>query len=210
MKLYVWSTPNGEKPVLAAEELELRYEIVPVDIGAGAQHEEAFGAKNLFRRIPVLEEGDLVLAESGAILVHLAEKHGALLAAEGEERAQALRWLMFQVGHVGPMLGQAWHFMKVAPEKTPEPLGYATTRYAGEAKHVLSTLDARLAEAPFLAGDAYSIADVATYPWAKMAGAFVNEGELPHLKRWLDTIAARPATQRLAELDLKTPSTQRG
>lgn len=192
--LYTARTPNGFKASIALEELGLSYETRAIDLKAEEQKQEWFLALNPNGRIPVLvdhDANDLVVFESGAILIHLAERTGRLLPGEPGGRSRALQWLMFQVGGVGPMMGQANVFHRYAPERIP----YAIERYQRESRRLLEVLDARLGEAEYLAGE-YSIADIANWCWAttyRWSG--VDIGGLPHLSRWLDAIAHRPAVQ---------------
>jgi GSH-dependent disulfide-bond oxidoreductase len=195
LKLHTWTTPNGYKPIIMLEELGLPHELIPVNIGKGAQHDPAYLKLNPNGRIPTLidEEGErrTVIFESGAILFYLAEKTRELLPTEGDGRYQAMSWLMFQMGGVGPMLGQAGHFLR-ASEKIP----YAIDRYVNETRRLYGVLDGRLGEAEYLAGD-YSIADIATFPWVQKPQFFgLSLDEFPNVKRWVEAIAARPAVQR--------------
>ncbi len=202
IEVWSWPTPNGHKVHIALEELGLPYRVVPVDIGAGAQFKSEFLAITPNHRIPAIVDPDgpggreLRLFESGAILIYLAEKAGRLMPADPAQRYICLQWLMFQMGGVGPMFGQWNHFATYAPEKLP----YAIERYTNEVARLYRVLDKRLAEAEYLAGE-YSIADIATYPWARNPGRRgVDLAALPHLARWLDAVAARPAVQRGVEV----------
>lgn len=192
--LYTARTPNGFKASIALEELALPYETHALDLKAEQQKEGWFLALNPNGRIPVIvdhDADDLVIFESGAILIHLAERAGQLLSTDAAQRSRALQWLMFQVGGVGPMMGQANVFHRYAPERIP----YAIERYQRESRRLLEVLDTRLAQAEYLAGD-YSIADIANWCWAityRWSGVDI-EG-LPHLSRWLDAIGQRPAVQ---------------
>ncbi|ANQ83577.1 glutathione S-transferase [Azoarcus olearius] len=201
--LYTWGTPNGRKISIALEELGLDYTVRPIDITRGEQHEAGFVALSPNNKIPVLvdDEGPggapITLIESGAILIHLAEKHGQLLSAEPRERLETLQWLMLQMGSIGPMLGQAHHFLRFAPDVIP----YAIDRYSKEAVRLYGVLNTRLAGRDWLAGAAYSIADIATWPWIdrhKWQG--IDLARYPEVKRWYETIAARPAVQRGMEV----------
>ena len=200
--LYTWATPNGRKVSIALEEMGLAYEVKPINIGKNEQFDPAYLKIAPNNRIPAIvdhaaEGGPLSLFESGAILTYLAEKTGQFLPTSGAARYRVLEWLNWQMGGVGPMFGQANHFVKYAPEKVP----YGINRYVAETKRLLGVLDRRLAEAAYLAGD-YSIADMATYPWVK--GTLANlaeelqlaETDLPHVRRWLAAIDARPAVQK--------------
>ena len=196
LTLYSWTTPNGYKPLLALEELGLPHRVVPIDIGKGAQRDPAYLQKNPNGKIPALlveEEGQAPFRvfESGAILIYLAERTGELLPKEGAARYEALAWLMFQMGGVGPMMGQLGHFLHAKREDS-----YGVDRYRKEVERILGVLDERLAKSEYLAG-AYSIADIATYPWVKSLDYFsMNTDGIPHVAAWLARIAARPAAQR--------------
>ena len=199
MNLYTAPTPNGFKVSIALEELALPYRVTTVDIRSGAQFTPEFLRISPNNKIPALVDpegpggAELAIFESGAILVYLAEKTGRLLAPSGAERFAALQWLFFQVGGVGPMFGQLFHFKAYAPEKLP----YAISRYENEANRLFGVLDRRLGEAPFLAGEAYSIADVANLPWPlghERMG--IDVGRYPNVRRWMDELKARPAVQK--------------
>ncbi|TIC82060.1 glutathione S-transferase family protein [Crenobacter intestini] len=199
IQLYTWGTPNGRKISIALEELGLAYSVHPVDIGAGAQFAPAFLAISPNNKIPAIVDPEgpdgqpLALFESGAILVYLAEKTGRLLPAAGEARYRVLQWLMFQMGGFGPMLGQAHHFLRYAPETVP----YAQKRYHDEALRLYRVLDTTLAGQPYVAGDEYSIADIALYPWAaKHDWHGVDLEPFLHVARWLAAVGARPAVVR--------------
>lgn len=190
IKLYAAHTPNGRKISVMLEECELAYEIVKVNLAKGEQFTPQFTALNPNQKIPALVDGELRLAESGAILIYLAEKTGRFLPAA--ERYAVLQWLMFQMAHVGPMLGQAHHFRLQAKEKLP----YAIERYEKEAARIYGVLERELAKRDYLAGE-YSIADIATYPWIMRYFNFgVQLEDYAALKRWTDRIGARPAVQR--------------
>lgn len=209
--LFSWATPNGHKVHIMLEECGLPYEVVPVNIGAGDQFKPDFLAISPNNKIPALVDPDgpdgepISLFESGAILVYLAAKTGRFLPAGDRARYEVLQWLMFQMGGVGPMLGQAHHFRLYAPEK----IGYAVDRYSNEAKRLYQVIDKRLAKSPWLGGDEYSIADIATFPWLR---SWEKQGivldDYAHLKRWFDKIAARPAVQRGVQVlaDLRKPA----
>lgn len=197
--LYTWATPNGHKLHIMLEETGLEYTVHPINIMNGDQFEPAFLKISPNNKIPAIVDQDgpggepLALFESGAILIYLAEKTGFFLPADARKRAQVLEWLMFQMGGVGPMLGQAHHFIKYAPEK----IQYAVDRYTNEANRLYGVLDRRLGEHPFLAAGEYTIADIATFPWLRSAdNQGVDMGEYPNVKRWFDEIDARPAVQR--------------
>jgi len=197
--LYTWTTPNGRKVSVMLEECGLPYRVHKVDIGKNEQFKPEFLAINPNNRIPAIVDSQgpdgkpLKLFESGAILVYLSGKAGGrFLPASDRGKFTALQWLMFQMGGVGPMFGQAHHFLRA----TPEPVPYGVERYTKETRRLYGVLNTRLAEAPFLA-DEYSIADMATFPWiARHEWHKVALEEFPHVKRWYDTIAARPAVAR--------------
>jgi GST-like protein len=197
--LYTWATPNGHKVSIVLEELRLDYRVVPVDIGNDEQFAPDFVAINPNAKIPaIVDHGDpdggpFAVFESGAILIYLAEKSGQLLPADRRGRSQVIQWLMFQVGGLGPMLGQAQHFRRFAPQ----PLPYAIERYTLEAKRLYDVLERRLGASEFLGGDSYSIADIAAYPWVGRAEwQGVPLTDYPQVRRWLETIGRRPAVQR--------------
>ncbi|MET0341586.1 MAG: glutathione S-transferase N-terminal domain-containing protein [Polyangiales bacterium] len=195
IELFTAATPNGHKVSIALEELGLAYETRVLDLAGGAQKEPWFTAINPNGRIPAIidhDEDDFAVFESGAILIYLADKAGALLPTETRARSRALQWLMFQMGGVGPMMGQANVFVRYAPERIP----YAIGRYQRECRRLFEVLDGQLARSEFLA-DAYSIADIATYPWVVAhRWAELSIDGLPNLARWLDQLGARPAVQR--------------
>ena len=198
--VYTWPTPNGHKVHIMLEELGLDYTVHPIAIGKGEQFQEFFLKLNPNHRIPAIIDRDgpggrpIGLFESGAILFYLAEKTGSdLLPAEPEARYAAMQWLMFQMGGVGPMFGQANHFRSYATDEHR----YSIERYTKEAGRLLSVLNVRLGEAGYLAGGAYTIADIATFPWLRRVrrqGQDLND--FPHVKRWFDGIDARPAVRR--------------
>ena len=198
IELYTWSTPNGRKVSIALEEMELPYNVHPIDITKGAQFEPSFLEISPNNKIPAIVDPDgpagapFSLFESGAILIYLSEKAGRFQPAEPVARLRCLEWLMWQMGNYGPMLGQAHHFRRFAPEKIP----YAIERYSKEAARLYGVLDKRLGEVEFLAGD-YSIADMATYPWAarhRWQGIALED--YPSVKRWYDALSARTAVGR--------------
>jgi GSH-dependent disulfide-bond oxidoreductase len=201
--LYTWTTPNGRKPIILLEELGWEYRLKPVNLGAGEQKQPGFVAVNPNGKIPALidEVGtpdEVKVFESGAILLHLADKSGKFLARGGQARADGLAWLFFQVGAVGPMFGQLGHF---APRKEQD--AYAFERYRAEVERLTQVLDGRLGEAAYLAGE-YGIADMATYPWVSALARFGMQLEtFPNVKRWCDAIAARPAVEKA--MNLKMP-----
>jgi GST-like protein len=200
IELHYWPTPNGHKITLFLEEAALPYEIKPVNIGAGEQFKPEFLAISPNNRMPAIVDrapagggAPISVFESGAILLYLAEKSGQLLAKDPLGRVQTTEWLFWQVANLGPMAGQNGHFSLYAPEKLP----YAIQRYVNETNRLYGVLDRRLATSPYLAGEAYSIADIATYPWIVPWKAHQQDLDAhPHLKRWFDAIAARPATVR--------------
>lgn len=201
--VYSWATPNGHKVHIMLEECGLEYRVHPINIGAGDQFGEDFLRISPNNKIPAIVDSDgpdgepISLFESGAILLYLASKTGKFLPEDVRGKYDALQWLMFQMGGVGPMLGQAHHFRIYAPEK----IEYAVNRYTNEAKRLYGVIDKQLSNHAWLAGDSYSIADIATFPWLR---SWQNQGvelsDYPHLKRWFDEIAARPAVQRGVEV----------
>ena len=190
--LYTWATPNGWKASITLEELGLPYTVKPININEGEQKEPDFTAINPNGRIPAIvdrDNDDFAVFESGAIMMYLAEKAGALLPADAKGRSEVLQWLMFQIGGLGPMQGQAHAFHRYFPEKIPA----AIERYQNETRRLYGVLDTRLADREFLVGD-YSIADIAHWSWARIhKWAGVEIDEFPHMKRWIDQIAVRPA-----------------
>ncbi|HEY1228807.1 MAG TPA: glutathione binding-like protein [Ramlibacter sp.] len=212
IEVHSWPTPNGHKVHIMLEECGLAYRALPVNIGTGEQFKPDFLAISPNNKIPAIVDPDgpdgkpISVFESGAILVYLAAKTGRFLPAADRAKFEVLQWLMFQMGGVGPMLGQAHHFRMYAPEK----ISYAIDRYTNEARRLYGVIDKRLAQSEWLGGDEYSIADIATFPWLR---SWQNQGivldEYPHLKRWFDTIAARPAVQRGVQVlaDLRKPIT---
>jgi GST-like protein len=198
---YFWPTPNGYKGLLFLEETGLDYRIKPVDIGQGAQFDPDFAKISANRRIPAIVDHEpvgggapLSLFESGAILLYLADKTGRLIAADPASRAETLQWLFWQMGGVGPMFGQYFHFKNSAPERIP----YAMNRYTQEVARLMGVLDSRLADRTFIDGDDYSIADIATYPWVHVVISRFDD--FPNVQSWHDRIAARPATRRAYEI----------
>jgi GST-like protein len=196
--LYTWGTPNGRKASIMLEEVGIPYRVLPIDISKGAQHTPEFLAINPNGRIPAIIDSEgpdgkpIRIFESGAILIYLAEKTGKLLSAEPRRRMETLVWLMFQMGGVGPMFGQAHHFLRAAPEPVP----YGIERYTKETRRLYGVLDGRLGEEAYLAGE-YSIADIATYPWvARHDWHKVDLKDFPNVARWHEAIGARPAVAR--------------
>ena len=203
IQVYSWATPNGHKVHIMLEECGLAYRIIPVDIGAGEQFTPEFLAISPNNKIPAIIDPDgpggapMPLAESGAILLYLAAKTGKFLPTSTRDKYEVLQWLMFQMGHVGPMLGQTHHFRIYAPEKIP----YAVERYTNEARRLYAVMNGRLAHARYFGGDEYSIADIAIFPWLR---SWKNQGidwnDYPNLKGWFDEIAKRPAVMRGVEV----------
>jgi GSH-dependent disulfide-bond oxidoreductase len=196
--VYTWPTPNGHKVHIMLEECALPYRVHAIDIGAGDQFTPHFLAISPNNKIPAIIDEDgpdgrpISLFESGAILLYLASKTGKLLPSDVRGKYVALEWLMFQMGGVGPMFGQAHHFRLYAPEK----IDYAIKRYTNEAKRLYGVMDRRLGSVEYFAGD-YSIADIAIFPWTRShANQGVDLAEFPNVKRWFDAIAARGAVQR--------------
>jgi GSH-dependent disulfide-bond oxidoreductase len=200
---YSWATPNGHKVHIMLEETGLEYRAHPIDIGAGDQFKPEFLAISPNNKIPAIVDSDgpggnpISLFESGAILIYLAEKTGKFLPTEPLGRYTTLQWLMFQMGGIGPMLGQAHHFRIYAPEK----IEYAINRYTNEAKRLYGVMDTQLGKTQYLAGDDYTIADIAAFPWTR---SWQNQGielaAFPNVKRWHEAIAARPAVVRGVEV----------
>ena len=193
--LYTWSTPNGRKVSIMLEELGADYAVHPINITKDEQFDPAFLAVSPNNKIPAIvdRDSDLALMESGAILLYLADKSGQFLPTAGEAHWRTLEWLMWQMGGAGPMLGQAHHFVHFNPGKSD----YAQERYGNEAKRLYRVLDERLANHEYLAGDAYTIADIATWPWiSRFEWQGVDFSAYPNALRWYRAIAARPAVQR--------------
>ncbi len=212
IQVYSWATPNGHKLHIMLEECGLPYRVHAVDIGAGDQFKPEFLAISPNNKIPAIVDPDgpggrpISLFESGAILLYLAAKTGRFLPEDLAAKYEVLQWLMFQMGGLGPMLGQAHHFRIYAPEKIP----YAIERYTNEARRLYGVLNKRLAKSRYVGGAEYSIADIAIFPWLR---SWKNQGidwnDYPHLKGWFDEIGARPAVQRGVEVlaDLRKPLT---
>lgn len=197
IQLYTWATPNGKKVSVMLEEVELPYEVHPINIAKGDQLKPEYLAINPNNKIPAIIDTDgpggkpLKLFESGAILMYLAEKTGKFLPQEMTKRYEVIQWLMFQMGGVGPMFGQANYFYRLE-EKVP----FAIDRYYKEAIRLYKVLEQTLGQRDYLAGD-YSIADIATYPWVgRHDGHNVKLEEFPNVKRWFETISQRPAVKR--------------
>ena len=196
--LYSWITPNGRKISVMLEEIALPYEVHPVNLGKDEQFDPEFLQINPNNKIPAIVDRDgpggkpYSLFESGAILMYLAEKSGKLMPQEAAARYQVIQWLMFQMGGVGPMIGQAHYFLRHCPEDQP----FGRDRFMTEVVRLYRVMDKRLGEAPFLAGE-YSIADIATYPWiARYEMHRMRLEEYPNVKRWFDTLGARAAVKR--------------
>jgi GST-like protein len=197
--LYTWGTPNGRKVSVMLEECGLPYRTHAINIGKNDQFTPEFVALNPNSKIPAIIDSrgpdgkPISMFESGAILLYLAGKTGKFLPASVRGKYEALQWLMFQMGGVGPMIGQAHHFLRAAPEKLP----YGIERYTKETRRLYGVLDRRLMRAPYLAAGEYGIADIATFPWiARHEWHLVDLAEFPNVKRWFDTIGARPAVVR--------------
>ena len=212
INVYSWATPNGHKLHIMLEECGLAYRVIPVNIGTGEQFAPSFLAISPNNKIPAIVDPDgpggqpINVFESGAILLYLAAKTGRFLPDDLRARYEVLQWLMFQMGGLGPMLGQAHHFRIYAPEKLP----YAIERYTNEAKRLYGVLDRRLAKSRYIGCGEYSIADIAIFPWLR---SWKNQGidwvDYPQLKGWFDEVAARPAVLRGVEVlaDLRKPMT---
>jgi len=209
--VFTWATPNGHKIHIMLEECGLPYNVHAVDIGSGDQFEPAFLAISPNNKIPAITDSDgpdgkpISIFESGAILLYLAGRTGKFLPKDVRGKYTALQWLMFQMGSVGPMFGQAHHFRNYAQEK----LEYAVSRYTREANRLYAVMDKHLGKTAYFAGE-YSIADIAIFPWTR---SYANQGvdldEYPNVKRWFDAISARPAVQRGVKVlaDRRRPST---
>jgi len=201
--VYSWATPNGHKVHIMLEECELPYRVHGINIGAGDQFKPDFLKISPNNKIPAIVDQDgpdgkpISLFESGAILLYLAGKTGKFMPDDVRGKYEVLQWVMFQMGGVGPMLGQAHHFRIYAPEK----IEYAINRYTNEAKRLYGVIDKRLSESKFLGGADYSIADMATWPWLR---SWKNQGielsEFPKLQRWFEAIEERPAVQRAVKV----------
>ena len=200
---YTWPTPNGHKVHIMLEECGLEYDVHPIAIGKGEQFQDFFLKLNPNHRIPVIVDGDgpggepLTLFETGAILAYLADKTGKFWPTDPRDHWITMQWVMFQMGGVGPMFGQANHFRQYAVDE----LQYAVDRYTSECTRLLNVLDKRLGEAEYLAGAEYTIADIATFPWLRKPerqGQDLNNH--PNVKRWFEVIDARPAVQKGCEV----------
>lgn len=201
--LHTWTTPNGRKVPIMLEELGWPYEVRTVDLSRNEQHAPDFLRISPNNKIPAIVDhdapgGPLAIFESGAILTYLAEKSGRFLAASGPQRYKALEWLHWQIGSLGPMLGQLGYFAKRAEEKTPA----AIARFTEEGERLLGVMERRLKESAYLGGEAYSIADIAAYPWTLAATTFLQESlaqalqDKDAIRRWLQAVGERPAVQR--------------
>ncbi len=200
--LYFWTTPNGYKPLLFLEETGLEHRLLPVNIGSGEQFRPEFLRLSPNNRIPAIVDHEptgggkpIAMFESGAILLYLADKTAKFIPADVGGRSEVLQWLFWQMGGLGPMLGQNHHFQIYAPEKLP----YAIKRYVDETDRLYGVLNKRLGDREFVAGE-YSIADMACYPWiVPWQRQGMNIDDFPNIRRWMDAIASRPATQRAYE-----------
>lgn len=199
IEVFSWPTPNGHKVHIMLEECALAYRVHAVDIGAGDQFKPEFLAISPNNRIPAITDSNgpdgkpFSLFESGAILIYLAAKTGKFLGKTDAEKFTTTQWLMWQMGGLGPMLGQAHHFRLYAPE----PIEYAIQRYTKEANRLYGVMDKQLAKTAYLAGNQYTIADIAAFPWTRAAERQgVDWNDYPHAKRWHDEIYERPAVQR--------------
>ena len=203
IELYTWPTPNGHKIHIMLEETGLAYNVHPIDIGAGAQFDPAFLKISPNNKMPAIVDTEgpdgapISLFESGAILLYLVEKTGRFWPRDAQGAYRALQWLMWQMGNLGPMLGQAHHFRQYAPE----PMPYAVDRYTNESGRLYGVADRRLGETRYLAGDDYTVADIACFPWTRSyERQGVDLAEYPNVERWFNEIAARPAVQRGVEV----------
>ena len=201
--LYTWATPNGRKVSIMLEELGLDYNVIPIDITKGEQHDLDFVSFSPNNKIPAIidHETGLKMMESGAILMYLAKKTGLFLSQTDGQYWEEMQWLMFQMGHVGPMLGQTHHFVKFNPGKSP----YAEERYKNENVRLYKVLNKRLKEREFICED-YSIVDIATWPWiSRYEFQQMDLNDYPSLKAWYMRIASRPAVQRGYAVPLDQP-----
>jgi GST-like protein len=201
--VYTWPTPNGHKVHIMLEETGLPYTVHPIDIQAGDQFKPEFLAISPNNKIPAIVDQDgpggkpMSMFESGAILFYLASKTGKFLPEDIRERWAVMQWVMFQMGHIGPMLGQAHHFLGYAPEK----IQYAMDRYRNEANRLYGVLNRRLQKSEWVACGDYTIADMAIMPWLRShERQGVNMADYPHVKQWFDRINARPAVQRALQV----------
>ena len=206
--VYYWPTPNGWKVTIMLEECDLQYRIVPVDIGGGDQFKSEFLKISPNNRMPAMVDHDplgggsaLAIFESGAILEYLADKTGRFLPKTPAQRYPVLQWVYWQMANLGPMMGNANHFKNYAKNIVADPaqLVYGVKRFVGEVDRLCGVMDAQLSANRYLAGADYSIADIITWPWAFLVGRMIDESiwtTFPHLKRWVDEVAARPAVQK--------------
>ena len=207
IELYSWGTPNGRKISIMLEELGLAYTMHPINIGKDDQFTPEFLAISPNNKIPAIVDTDngQTLFESGAIMMYLAEKTGKFMPTEPKARWATIEWLMWQMGGVGPMMGQAHHFVKYNPDKSE----YASERYLNEAKRLYKVMDERLANNEWLNGNSYSIADMAVWPWAaRHDWQTIDLNDYPNVARWYTAIANRPAVQRgwnVPETEQKIP-----
>jgi GST-like protein len=199
IELYSWTTPNGHKIHIMLEETGLPYRVHKINLGAKEQTRPEYLKINPNGKIPAIIDTDgpdgkpLAIFESAAILVHLAQKSGKFLPTEPRARYVTLEWLMFQIANIGPMYGQAFHFRSVAPERVP----YAIDRYTNEVGRILGVMDKRLLEHTYIAGEDYTIADIACWPWVRNSHSFgFNMENYPNVQRWVSAIAERPAVRR--------------
>jgi GST-like protein len=203
LKLYTWGTPNGNKLHIMLGELGLDYELIPVNLGKGEQRSPHFLKINPNGKIPAIVDPEgiggksVILAESAAILIYLAEKHRRFMPRDPHEQLAALQWIMFQMSHVGPMIGQLHHF-----QNAPAGNDYGIERYRKEGERLMDVLDGHLQQTPFLANAEYSVADISTWPWIRSWVHTTRQplGERPGLRRWFETIEKRPAVQRAVEI----------
>lgn len=199
IELYTWGTSNGRKVSIMVEELGIPYNVHPINIGKDDQFTPEFTRINPNQKIPAIIDTDgpggkpITVFESGAILIYLGDKFGKFYPKDPRKRIETIQWLMFQMGGVGPNFGQVHHFKRAAKEQVP----YAIERFTKECRRLYSVMDGRLADHPFLAADEYTIADIATWPWVlRHEWQEVDLKEFPNVKRWFETIQARPAVQK--------------
>jgi GST-like protein len=212
--VYTWPTPNGHKVHIMLEETGLPYRVRPVNIRTGEQFEPKFLEISPNNKIPAILDSEgpdgkpIPVFESGAILIYLAGKTGKLLPRKDRDKYVALQWLMFQMGSIGPMMGQAGHFRSNA---VPERIEYAIARYSNEVRRLHGVMERRLSEAAYFAGPEYTIADIAIFPWLRASERNgINWAEFPRVKGWFDKIAARPAVQRALKVLADVPTTPPG
>jgi GST-like protein len=204
IKLYTWGTPNGNKIHIMLEELAVQYELIPVNLGKGEQRAPEFLKINPNGKIPAIIDTDgpggrpLALAESGAILIYLADKEKRLIPTDPRERLATLQWIMFQMAHVGPMIGQLHHFMSSAPAGND----YGIARYRNEGERLMDVLEHRLGQSDYIAGADYTIADICTWPWIRSWIHTTKQqlGARPSLTRWYDEIERRPAVRKAVDI----------